>query len=121
MMTLLPSTMSRRRSAEVSACPTVEFTWVNCLTVWLIWLSSTTRSVTMMVEPNTVSPSFWTPMSCRVSQAMELDLPLPAECWMRYRRPAPWVETSERIRRTTSSWWYRARPAFPAPAGRSSR
>ena len=83
MMTLLPSVMSRRRSAEISACPTVELTWVNCLTVSLIWLSSTTRSVTMMVESKTVLPSFCMPMSCRVSQAMELDFPLPAECWMR--------------------------------------
>ena len=82
-MILLPSVMCRLRSAEVSACPTVELTWVNCRTVSLIWLSSTTRSVTMMVESKTVLSSFWSPMSWRASQAMELDLPLPAECWIR--------------------------------------
>ena len=106
MMIFLPSVMSRRRSPEeLSACPTVELTWVNCLTVSLIWLSSTTRSVTMMVEPKMVSPSFCSPMSWRASHAMELDLPLPAECWIRYFLPAPFRDASYRIRRTDSSWW----------------
>ena len=54
MVILLPSVMSLRRSAELSACPTVELTWVNCLTVSFIWLSSTLRSVTMMVESKMV-------------------------------------------------------------------
>jgi hypothetical protein len=41
------------------------------------------RSVTTMIESNTVAPFFWRPMSWWASQAMEFDLPLPAECWTR--------------------------------------
>src|SRR6267378_896337 len=49
-------------------------------------LSSTRRSVTTTTESNTLRS--WS--SCRLwsrcaSQAMELDLPLPAECCTRYR------------------------------------
>ena len=83
MMSFFPSVMSCRRPAESSACPTVELTWANCRTVALIWLSSTRRSVTMMTESKTFWPSFWRAMNWRVSQAMELDFPLPAECWTR--------------------------------------
>ena len=39
--------------------------------------------VTMMIESKSFSPSFSRSISWCASQAMELDLPLPAECWMR--------------------------------------
>ena len=38
------------------------------------------------------------------SQAIEFDLPLPAECWIRYRLPAPCAPASASSSRTTSSW-----------------
>ena len=44
---------------------------------------------------------------------MELDLPLPAECWIRYGFPAPLRSASARSFRTTSSWWYRGKNLFP--------
>ena len=43
------------------------------------------------------------PMSWWASQAIEFDLPLPAECWIRYRLPAPCVAASASSLRTTSS------------------
>ena len=63
------------------------------------------RSVTTMMESNTPASSFLSPINWWASQAMELDLPLPAECWMRYRFPAPCWRVSAKSRRTTSSWW----------------
>ncbi len=45
------------------------------------------------------------PISWCASQAMELLLPLPAECWIRYRLPTPLVFASASSFRTTSSWW----------------
>ena len=41
------------------------------------------RSVTTMIESNTSLPSFRGLMSWCDSHAMELDLPLPAECWIK--------------------------------------
>ena len=39
--------------------------------------------MTTMIESKTVASSFFRPMSWCASQAMEFDLPLPAECWIR--------------------------------------
>ena len=39
--------------------------------------------INRLMESKTGCPSFSRPMSWCASQAMELDLPLPAECWMR--------------------------------------
>ena len=61
MMIFLPDSMNRRRSPEASAWPTMEETWANCLTVSLICLSRTRRSVTTMTESRTVSPSLSRP------------------------------------------------------------
>ena len=41
------------------------------------------RSVTTMMESKTLPSSLSRPMSWCASQAMEFDLPLPAECWIR--------------------------------------
>ena len=41
------------------------------------------RSVTTMIESNTLTPAFWRPISWCDNHAIELDLPLPAECWTR--------------------------------------
>ena len=50
-----------RRSPELSACPTVLATWVNCLMVLSICRSSTTRSVMTMMESNAGFPSWLRP------------------------------------------------------------
>ena len=73
--------------------------------VSLICLSSTFRSVTTMTESKSVSPSRSRPIIWWASQAMELDLPLPAECWMRYLGPTPLPDASANSPRTTSNWW----------------
>ena len=46
----------------------------------LICLSNTRRSVTTITVSNSVLPSRSSPINWWASQAMELDLPLPAEC-----------------------------------------
>jgi hypothetical protein len=54
--------------------------------VFWIWSSRMRRSVMTMTESKTSRPSppsLLAPMSWCDSQAMELDLPLPAECWIR--------------------------------------
>ena len=104
MMIFFPSSMNLRRSPDLSACPTVDATWVNCRMVPSICRSSTRRSVMTMMESKAGFPSCSTPISCRATQAMELDFPLPAECWTRYFCPAPFFFVSERRFRTTSSW-----------------
>ena len=76
----LPSWSSRRRCPEVSAWPTMEPTWANCLMVSRICLSNTLRSVTTIAVSKTVASSRSSPISWWASHAMELDLPLPAEC-----------------------------------------
>ena len=83
MMIFLPLSMNRRRSPERSACPTVADTWEYCLMVSRIWRSRMRRSVTTMIESKTGALSFSKPISWWASQAMELLLPLPAECWIR--------------------------------------
>ena len=83
MMIFLPLSMKRRRSPERSACPTVAETWAYCRIVSRIWRSRITRSVTMMMESKAGAPSRVSPISWWASQAMELLLPLPAECWIR--------------------------------------
>ena len=105
MMIFLPLSINLRRSPERSAWPTVAPTWANCLIVSRICLSRMRRSVTTMMESNTPASSFLSPINWWASQAMELDFPLPAECWMRYRFPAPCRCVSAKSRRTTSSWW----------------
>ena len=88
MMIFLPASRNLRRSPESSAWPTVAETCANCLMVSRICLSRTRRSVMTITESKTALPSCSSPMSWCASQAMELLLPLPAECSMRYRRPA---------------------------------
>ena len=83
MMIFLPWAMNFRRSPERSACPTVAPTCANCLMVSRICWSRMRRSVTTMMESNTGESSRSSPMSWCASQAMEFDLPLPAECWIR--------------------------------------
>ena len=83
MMIFLPSAMNLRRSPECSACPTVAPTCANCLIVSRICWSRIRRSVTTMIESKTGASSFRRPMSWCASQAIEFDLPLPAECWIR--------------------------------------
>ena len=63
--------------------PTVADTWEYCLMVSRIWRSRMRRSVTTMIESKTGALSFSRPISWWASQAMELLLPLPAECWIR--------------------------------------
>ena len=104
MMIFFPSSMNLRRSPDRSACPTVDATWVNCRMVLSICRSNTLRSVMTMMESKAGFPSCSIPISCRATQAMELDFPLPAECWTRYFCPAPFSSASERSFRTTSSW-----------------
>ena len=58
-------------------------TWANCLMVSRICLSRTVRSVTTMIESKTGCPSFFSSTSWWASQAIELLLPDPAECWIR--------------------------------------
>ena len=76
----LPSWSRVRRLLELLAWPTTEPTWANCLMVSRICLSKIFRSVTMMAESKSVSPSCSSPISWWASHAMEFDLPLPAEC-----------------------------------------
>lgn len=83
MMIFLPLSMNFLRSPDASACPTVAPTWANCFMVSLICLSRILRSVTTMMESKMGAPLFASPISWWASQAMEFDLPLPAECWMR--------------------------------------
>ena len=66
--------------AGALAWPTTEPTWANCLMVSRICLSSILRSVTTMAESKSAMPSCSSPISWWASHAMELDLPLPAEC-----------------------------------------
>jgi hypothetical protein len=47
------------------------------------------RSVTTITESNTVTSLAVSPINWCDNQAMEFDLPEPAECWIRTRRPAP--------------------------------
>ncbi len=105
MMIFLPLSINMRRLAERSAWPTVAPTWANCLIVSQICRSRMRLSVTTMMESNTPAASFRSPINWWASQAMELDFPLPAECWMRYRFPAPCRRVSASNRRTTLSWW----------------
>ena len=98
----LPPWSIVRRSAELSAWPTTEPTCANCLMVSRICLSSILRSVTTITESKTTSPSRSSPISWWASQAMELDLPLPAECWIRYFAPAPSLDASAKSPLTTS-------------------
>ena len=83
----------------------MEPTWANCLMVSRICWSSNLLSVTMRAVSKTTSLSRSSPVSWWASQAMELDLPLPAECWIRYLQPTPLLDTSSSSLRTTSNWW----------------
>ncbi len=85
--------------------PTTALTWANCLMVSCICSSRMRRSVTTMIESKTSWPFFRTAISWCASQAIEFDLPLPAECWIRYLLPEPSAPTSARSFLTTSSWW----------------
>ena len=58
-----------------------------------------------MIESKTLVSFVSTPISWCESQAIEFDLPLPAECWMRYRLPAPLAAASASSFSTTSNWW----------------
>ena len=89
--------------AGVLRVPNVAPTCANCLMVAWIWSSRMRRSVTTIIESNAGWPSLRRPMSWWASHAMEFDFPLPAECWIKYRLPAPFQATSASRRRTTSS------------------
>ena len=65
------------------------FTCAYCRIVSRIWRSRIRRSVTTMIESKTVLPSFFRGINWCASHAIEKLLPLPAECWIRYRFPAP--------------------------------
>ncbi len=104
-MIFLPCSIYLRKSPEFSAWPTVAFTCKNCLIVFWIWSSRIRRSVTTMTESKISLPVRLTPISWCASHAMELDLPLPAECWIRYFLPTPCSCTSASVFLTTSSWW----------------
>ena len=82
-MIFLPASMNLRRSPERSACATVAPTWAYCRIVSWICRSRMTRSVTTMIESKTGASSFDRPINWWASHAMELLLPLPAECWIR--------------------------------------
>ena len=83
MMIFLPASMNFRRSPDCCARPTVAPTWTYFLIVSPICWSRMRRSVTTMIESNTGASSFASLISWWASQAMELLLPLPAECWIR--------------------------------------
>src|SRR5699024_11820828 len=68
------------KSLELSACPTVLDTCINCLIVSLICLSSCTLSVTIKIESKTFFSFFFKDTNWWAVQAIELDLPLPALC-----------------------------------------
>ena len=85
MMMRAPPSIASRSWREV---PSIFWTtpWVcsNWDTVSCSWRSSTTRSVTMIA----VSKTGWSRPSCRLIawcavQPIVLDLPEPAECWIR--------------------------------------
>jgi hypothetical protein len=84
-MIFLPSSMNLRRSPECSAWPTVAPTCMNCLMV----AGSGVEHAPVGDHDDRVehlpapSPSRFRPISWCASQAMEFDLPLPAECWIR--------------------------------------
>ena len=84
MMIFLPSSMNLRRSPECSAWPTVAPTCANCLIVVadLLVEDAPVGDDDDRVEDLASSLRF-RPMSWCASQAMEFDLPLPAECWIR--------------------------------------
>jgi hypothetical protein len=70
------------------------------------WSSSTVRSEITI----TVSKTFWSLASCRSArkcavQAIELVLPEPAECCIRYLPPGPSCVTAATSLRVTVSWW----------------
>ena len=70
------------------------------------WSSSTVRSDTT----TTVSKTLRLSASCRSARkcavhAIELVLPEPAECWIRYLSPGPSRRTAATIARVASSWW----------------
>jgi len=52
-----------RRSPERSACPTVAPIWAYCLMVSWICRSRRIRSVTTMIEPKMLLPTFCNPIS----------------------------------------------------------
>ena len=76
------------------------------------------ESITLRSETtSTVSNSFLCSASCRSARkcavhAMELVLPEPAECWIRYLPPGPSASTAAWSLRVTSSWWKRGKMIF---------
>ena len=71
---------------------TVAPTCANCLIVSRICLSRMRRSVTTITESKTWPPSKpASRTSWCASQAMEFDLPDPAECWMSTPPPCPFI------------------------------
>ena len=63
MMIFLPSSMNLRRSPERSAYSTVAPNWAYCLMVSWICRSRRIRSVTTMIEPKMLLPTFCNPIS----------------------------------------------------------
>ena len=73
----------------------------------------TLRSDTTSTVSKTLAPasSCSSARKCAV-QAIELVLPDPAECWIRYRLPGPSRSTAASSLRVTSSWWNRGKMIF---------
>ena len=109
----LPFSMAVLRSFELSACATIPAEWPNALMLSVICLSRMRRSVTTSTVSKSGTPSplalfapsdfGHTPISLYANHVSELLLPDPAECWMRYRLPTPFSDTSPRSASTTSS------------------
>ena len=83
MMIFLPPSMNSRRSPERSACADGRADLRELLDRVANLLVEDARSVTTMIESKTPASSRSRPISWCASQAIEFDLPLPAECWIR--------------------------------------
>ena len=63
--------------------PIIDPTWANPFIVSLICLSSKRRSVITRIESKISAPFPLRPINWCANHAIEFDLPLPAECWIR--------------------------------------
>ncbi len=96
----------------VTTATTPVVRWKSKIASWS-WASSTVRSEIT----STVSNTLVSAPSCRSAkkwavQAMELVLPEPAECWIRYLPPTPSARTAATSLRVASSWWKRGKMSF---------
>ena len=84
-MIVLPSSSASLSCLEVlSMFSTTPRVCSKDRTVRWSWRSRTRRSVRTMIESKTrCDPASWSKPKLWASQAIELDLPEPAECWIR--------------------------------------